>query len=104
MAMKKFVDMVKMSSKGQIVIPQGIRAEICASEGTMFAVVSGRDSIVLKKVAMPSKEDLICELEKIAKEGAKRAEKLGIKEKDVNDIIHRFRAKKRAENESNNRH
>ena len=89
------VEMIKMSSKGQIVIPRGIRAEICASEGTMFAVVSGRDSIVLKKVAMPSKEDLICELKEIAKEGAKRAEKLGIKESDVSDLIHKRRAEKR---------
>ena len=88
------VDMVKMSSKGQIVIPQGIRTEICASEGTMFAVVSERDSIVLKKVATPSKEDLICELEKIAKEGAKRAKKLGIKETDVPDLVHKARKKR----------
>lgn len=87
------VEMVKMSSKGQIVIPQEIRAEICASEGTMFAVVSGRDSIVLKKIATPSKEELICELKEIAKEGAKRAEKLGIKEKDVPDLIHKARRK-----------
>ncbi len=89
------VEMIKMSSKGQIVIPQDIRAEICASEGTIFAVVSGKDSIVLKKVAMPSKEDLICELQKIAKEGAKRAEKLGIKEADVSNLVHRIRNKER---------
>ena len=89
------VEMVKMSSKGQIVIPQGIRAEICASEGTVFAVVSGRDSIVLKKVAMPSKDELICELKEIAKEGAKRAEKLGIKEKDVPDLVHKARNDKK---------
>lgn len=89
------VEMIKMSSKGQIVIPQGIRAEICASEGTMFAVVSGRDSIVLKKVAMPSKEELICELKEIAKEGAKRAEKLGIKESDVLNLIHKLRDSKK---------
>ena len=88
------VEMVKMSSKGQIVIPQNIRAEICASEGTMFAVVSGRDSIVLKKVAIPSKEELICELREIAKEGRKRAEKLGIKESDVPDLIHKLRSSK----------
>ncbi len=68
------VEMVKMSSKGQIVIPKDIRAEIRASEGTMFAVVSGRGSIVLKKVATPSKEELICELREIAKEGKKRLE------------------------------
>jgi AbrB family looped-hinge helix DNA binding protein len=85
------VEMIKMSSKGQIVIPQDIRAEICASEGTMFAVVSGRDSIVLKKVAMPSKEDLICELKEIAKEGRKRLESKGIKEADIPDIVEKSR-------------
>jgi len=89
------VEMIKMSSKGQIVIPQEIRAEINASEGTIFAVISGKDSIVLKKVAIPSKEDLINELQNIAKEGAKRAEKLGIKESDVSDLIHKRRIEKR---------
>ncbi|MEK6792394.1 MAG: hypothetical protein AABX95_01090 [Nanoarchaeota archaeon] len=87
--------MIKMSSKGQIVIPQGIRAEICASEGTMFAVISGRDSIVLKKIVTPSKEELICELKEIAREGAKRAEKLGIRESDVLDLVHKARKNKK---------
>ena len=85
------VEMIKMSSKGQIVIPQDIRAEICASEGTMFAVVSGRDSIVLKKVATPSKEELICELKEIAKEGKKRLESKGIKEADISNIVEKSR-------------
>ena len=85
------VEMVKMSSKGQIVIPQDIRAEISASEGTMFAVVSGRDSIVLKKVATPSKEELINELKEIAKEGRKRLEVKGIKEADIPSIVEKAR-------------
>ena len=85
------VEMIKMSSKGQIVIPQGIRAEICASEGTMFAVVSGRDSIVLKKVATPSKEELICELKEIAKEGRRRLEAKGIKESEISSIVEKSR-------------
>lgn len=85
------VEMIKMSSKGQIVIPQGIRAEICASEGTMFAVISGRDSIVLKKVATPSKEELICELKEIAKEGRKRLEARSIKESDISSIVEKSR-------------
>ena len=89
------VGMIKMSSKGQIVIPQDIRTEIHALEGTIFAVISGKDSIVLKKVATPSKEDLINELHIIAKEGAKRAEKLGIKERDVSNLIHKRRIEKR---------
>ena len=85
------VEMIKMSSKGQIVIPKDIRAEISASEGTMFAVVSGRDSIVLKKVAMPSKEDLICDLKEIAKEGKKKLEAKGIKEADIPNIVEKSR-------------
>ena len=85
------VEMIKMSSKGQIVIPRDIRTEICASEGTMFAVVSGRDSIVLKKVAIPSKEELICELKEIAKEGKKRLEARSIKEADIQSIVEKAR-------------
>ena len=87
------VEMIKMSSKGQIVIPQDIRAEIHASEGTIFAVVSGRDSIVLKKVATPSKEELICELKEIAKEGKRRLEAKNIKEEDITNIVHKARKK-----------
>jgi len=85
------VGMVKMSSKGQIVIPQDIRAEICASEGTMFAVISGRNSIVLKKVATPSKEELICELREIAKEGKRRLEAKDVKEADITRIVEKSR-------------
>ncbi len=89
------IEMIKMSSKGQIVIPQDIRTEINASEGTIFAVVSGRDSIVLKKVITPSKEDLIKELQIIAKEGARKAEKFGIKEGDIPNLVHKLREEKR---------
>ena len=87
------VEMIKMSSKGQIVIPQDIREEICASEGTMFAVISERNSIVLKKVETPSKEDLICELKEIAKEGKRRLEAKNIKEEDITNIVHKSRKK-----------
>jgi len=85
------VETIKMSSKGQIVIPQGVREEIHASEGTIFAVISGRDSVILKKILTPSKEDLISELKKIAKDGKKRLEKKSIKEGDIPRIIEKAR-------------
>jgi len=86
---------IKMSSRGQIVIPQDIREELKASEGTIFSVVSGKDAIILKKILTPSKEDLIKEIRAIALEGRKRAEKLGIKESDVPKIVQRVRKLKR---------
>jgi len=86
---------IKMSSRGQIVIPQDIREKIKASEGTIFSVVSSKDAIILKKISTPSKEELIKEIESIAREGRKRAEKLGIKESDVSELIQRARKSKR---------
>ena len=87
------IETIKMSSKGQVVIPRGIREEIHAMEGTIFAVISGKDSIVLKKVATPSKEDLIKELKNIAVEGRKRLADKGIKEEDISNIVHKARQK-----------
>ena len=88
------IETTKMSSKGQIVIPQDIREEIKAKEGTIFAVLGSNDTIILKKIETPSKETLIKELTNIAKEGRRRAEKLGIKESDIPDMVHRIRKEK----------
>ncbi len=85
------IETIKMSSRGQVVIPQDIREELGAAEGTLFSVVSSKDTVILKKLETPSKEELIKELETIAKEGRKRAEKLGIKESDVPALVHNLR-------------
>lgn len=81
------VETVKMSSKGQIVIPQEIREELHAGDGTLFAVLGSRDTIVLKKIKTPSKEDLIKELGVIARQGKRRLQAKGIRESDIPEII-----------------
>ena len=81
----------KMSSKGQIVIPQDIRKELHADEGTVFAVVGSKDTIILKKIEKPSKKAIMKDLEAIAKEGRKRLEQKGIKESDIPGIVERSR-------------
>jgi len=85
------VETIRMSSKGQIVIPRDIREDVHANEGTVFSVISNNDTIILKKIEVPSKEDMMKELEAIAKEGRKRAEKLGIRESDVPNMVDRVR-------------
>ncbi len=89
------VETTKMSSRGQIVIPQDIRDELNAKEGTVFAVIGSKETIILKKLETPSKEGLIKELESIAKEGRKRADKLGIKESDVPKMVEKIRTEKK---------
>jgi bifunctional DNA-binding transcriptional regulator/antitoxin component of YhaV-PrlF toxin-antitoxin module len=77
------VETVKMSSKGQIVIPLDVREELCAQTGTVFAVVGNKDTIVLKKIITPSKEDLIKDLGLFAKKAKKDLQSKGFTEKDL---------------------
>jgi len=87
------VETVKMSSKGQVVIPQNVREAINAGEGSIFAVITNNDSVILKKIKTPSKDELINDLKKIAVEATKRAKKLGIKEEDMSKLVEKSRRK-----------
>lgn len=52
-------EMVKMSSKGQLVIPKEYREEMELDEGSVIAVMKSNNTLVLKKVDNPIlKEDL----------------------------------------------
>lgn len=54
-------ELTKVSSKGQLVIPKGVREDLHIKEGDVFATTSShKDMIILKKVKNPiMKEDLI---------------------------------------------
>lgn len=60
------VELVTMSSKGQIVIPKKLRAAIKAQEGTTFAVTTTKDTVVLRKIKEPSVEWTLAETGRIA--------------------------------------
>jgi AbrB family looped-hinge helix DNA binding protein len=83
-----------MTSKGQIVIPADIRKEVHAETGTVFAVFGTGDTIVLKKIHKPRKEDFETSWSQLVKESAIKARKKRIKQSDVDKIIHRMRGVK----------
>ena len=84
------IDITKMSSKGQVVIPQNIRDELGLHEGEAFAVMGKDDTIVLKKVGMPSPKEVF---ERVHKWGVKLAKERGIKEEELQGIIERTRGR-----------
>lgn len=77
------VETIRMSSKGQVVIPQDLREELQVDEGTVFAVVGSRDTIILKRISTPSKEELIKDLGLFAKKAKIKLQSKGITEKDL---------------------
>ena len=44
----------KLSSKGQVVIPEEIRLRLGLKEGTRFVVIGDRDVVILKTIAPPA--------------------------------------------------
>ena len=47
----------RMSSKGQVVIPENIRNQLKLKAGSQFIVVGKDDMVILKAISPPSKED-----------------------------------------------
>lgn len=47
----------KLSSKGQVVIPEEIRSRLGLVEGTSFVVLAEGDVVVLKTIAPPQREE-----------------------------------------------
>ncbi len=52
------IELTKLSSKGQIVLPQKIREKLHIREGTTLAVSAEGELVVLKKVSNPLEDEL----------------------------------------------
>lgn len=89
--MEAEVEITRMSSKGQIVIPKKIRDEFGLHPGENFAVFGRKGTIILKKVETPSTLDAF---EALVDWGVEFAKKKGIKEKDIERVIHKRRGVK----------
>ena len=87
------IETIRMSSKGQIVIPQGLREHLGMDEGSLFAVYGEHDTLVLKRITTPSKESLINDLQLMAEKSKKRLQQQGITEKDIPKIVDKARRK-----------
>jgi len=82
------VEITKMSSKGQVVIPRQLREEMNIKEGEIFAVVGNDDTIILKKIETPSTKEVF---EKLNQKWSAFAKKKGWKEGDLQNIIQKRR-------------
>ncbi|MDI6655660.1 MAG: AbrB/MazE/SpoVT family DNA-binding domain-containing protein [Methanobacteriota archaeon] len=76
---KRKIETTTASPKGQVVIPQSLRKQLKIEPGTKFAVYGKKDTLIFKKIEMPTVEDF----EKLVDFGVKFARRKGIKEEDV---------------------
>lgn len=80
----------KMSSKGQVVIPETIRNRLGLKAGSQFIVVGERDTVILKAVSPPSMK----EFDDLIAEARKQARFAGMKRSDITAAIGKVRGRK----------
>ena len=80
----------KMSSKGQVVIPEEIRKRLKLKKGSQFVVVSEKDVVILKAISPPSMD----EFDALIADARKKAKEAGMKRSDIEPAIVAARSRK----------
>ncbi len=86
--MEKFAT-TKMTSKGQVVIPEGIRKQLRLKAGSRFMVIGDKDVVILKEIAAPSMR----EFDALIAEARRSAKRAGVKKSDVGRVVREVRGR-----------
>ncbi len=81
------IEITSMSSRGQVVIPLDIRENLGLREGEKFVVIGEDDTVILKKIAMPTFKNF----DKLIEKTQQFAKQRGITNADVEGAIKRAR-------------
>ena len=80
----------RMSSKGQVVIPEDIRNRLGLEAGAQFVVVGDNDVVIFKTIQIPS----MLQFDGLVREARRKAQTSGMKRIDIAKAISRARGKK----------
>ena len=82
------LEITSMSSRGQIVIPQGLRNRMKLREGEKFIVLGDKRTILLKKIEIPSFKNF----DELIKKTQDFVKIKGITKRDLEQVIKRVRS------------
>lgn len=80
----------KMSSKGQVVIPERIRKELNLKPGSQFVVVGDKDVVILRAIETPS----MGQFDALIRRARQQARAEGMKRSDVAAAVAKVRGRK----------
>lgn len=78
------VEIVKMSEKGQLVVPQDVRSLANLRSGERFVAFPVEDGVLFKKVAIPRVK---VDFASLAKEIEAQFKKKGVRQRDVLEAV-----------------
>ena len=77
----------RMSSKGQVVIPEEIRKRLKLKAGTQFVIMGENDVVILKTIKPPS----MAEFDSLIAKARRQGKKSGLKQSDITAAIAKAR-------------
>ena len=80
----------RMSSKGQVVIPESIRKRLNLKEGAQFVVVGEEDVVILKAITTPAMDSF----DALIKQARRQAKLAGLKRTDIANAVLKARGGK----------
>jgi len=80
----------RMSSRGQVVIPEGVRRRLKLKRGCQFVVLGKDDVVILKAIWPPSME----EFDALIANARRQARASGLRRSDIAAAIDRVRGRK----------
>jgi AbrB family looped-hinge helix DNA binding protein len=80
----------KMSSKGQVVIPEGIRKQLRLRAGSQFVVVGKDDVVILKAILPPT----MGSFDALIADARKQAKQTKMKRSDITAAIAKVRGRR----------
>ena len=83
------VEITSISSRGQVVIPQGVRDKLNLHEGEKFVVIGEDDTIILKKLEMPSFKGV----DKLLEKTREFVKNKNIKPNEIDEAVKRVRSR-----------
>lgn len=89
------VDVLTVSSKGQIALPVEMRRRLSIKQGDKYAAFENGDVIILKPIKLPTEDEFMFWLN----EASAWAKNIELQESQVSDIISEYRAEKRSKEE-----
>lgn len=77
----------KLSSKGQVVIPEDVRRELGLEPGAQFVVMGEGDVVILKKIEAPDRREFLA----LAAKVRRQARRAGMKRSDIKKTVRKVR-------------
>lgn len=88
----------RMSSKGQVVLPEALRQMYGWECGTAFTILAYKGAIVMQPVKVPTEDEIAVEFEAAFRESRRQAEEAGMTPTDISTAISDVRRDRRTRN------